>query len=436
MTSGPRVAMFVFGTAHNDSRVQRELAALGAAGFDVRVFALASDDHPPGVVRTDGGEIERVAAAPLLARLRKRYGNRSLPTATATAPPRLRRPLHRRIWQYGRRLALRAARAMLRPLHRATYERNFRERAATAALSWKPHVVHAHDLNTLGAAVAVGRAGGASIVYDSHELWRHRNRSGAAWIGKTHDWWTERRLIRHADLVITVADGIADWLAEKYRIQRPLVVRNTPDTAPASAPVPGLHDLADLPDDASIVAYTGRITTLRGVEAAVDALTHLPESTHLVMLGYGNPEYMSKIFAQAEVAGVSARVHRVGPVSADRVSATLRDALVAVVMIEPVFLSYAMSLPNKLFEAIHARVPVVTSPDLVEVSAIVEKYGIGELANHSGPAVAGAVSRIATRRDSYLPGLDEAAATFTWDREAERLESAYRDLIRTSSGSA
>lgn len=483
----PRVAMFVLNPAHSDARVRREAATLGRVGYEVRIYALGNSTWPEGVVGEDGFEIHRVEVVSVYQRLLERLrtwwaGLSRLPEVVARARPRaawqwvalapvlplgallryaeraraeradptlpLRegtwyRKLGRHAWLWTRRAwrlvrrglrrlylwGYRAARRLLLPLHRPSVIRQFWVRAGEAAAGWGPDVVHAHDLNTLPAAL---RAAGerTRVVYDSHELWRKRNRHGQLRpLGRTVDWWLERRLIGRADLVITVSPGISDWLAREYRLRPPLVLRNLPEAWEPTVSGLSVRELAGLDEDRRLLLYTGRITSGRGLGPAIRSLAMLPEDIHLVLLGYGDFLYIEELVRSGEREGVADRLHVIGPVAHQEVPSAASSADVALVYIEPTNLSYRLSLPNKLFEAIQGRVPVVAT-DLPEIRGVVLEYGIGELFSPGDPrGLAVAVERVLAARAVYGEGLERAARELVWEREAKRLVESYRGLV-------
>src|SRR5699024_5647755 len=77
-------------------------------------------------------------------------------------------------------------------------------RMRRAAVTRNPDVVHAHDLNTLKAGAQAAAASDAKLVYDAHELHRHRNDMG--WLAQRRARIAERRLIREVDLFITAGN--------------------------------------------------------------------------------------------------------------------------------------------------------------------------------------------------------------------------------------
>lgn len=376
-----RVAMLVMNPCVTDSRVRNEAWSLGRAGHAVTVFALATDEHPAGTISEDGYHVRRLDVS-----------NRW----EALTP-----------W----------------PIKKALTRRRFATAAIAAVRAWAPQVVHAHDLETLRAGAIIARRSGTSLVYDSHELWRHRYAHGfirrtARWI----DGITERRLIESADLVITVGSRIADWLADTYHIDRPIVVRNVPKLTNPSAKTRGLRSLAGLGSADRIIVYTGKVMGGRGLGLTIDALALLPDHFHLVMLGGADQSEWEVVETRAAQRGVNARIHRVGPVAPDEVTPTIADADVAVVLIEPLSLSYAWSLPNKLFQAVQAGVPIVTTDDLPETAEYVAVTGTGVVVERTAHGVAKGIAAVAT---SHQP---ETATDLDWDSEVARLLDWYEVL--------
>jgi len=275
-------------------------------------------------------------------------------------------------------------------------------------------------------------------VYDSHELWRHRNvrpdRPVAPWVERG----IERAGVRRAAGVITVSPSIATWLQRQYRLPRaPTLVRNAPATAtnaePAARaearPTGSLRQRAGLDDDTQVVAYAGRITTARGLEETLAALALMDERVHLVLLGYGEPDYLATLRSHIVTSGLQARVHIVRAVAPQHVPTVLATADLSVVIVRPVCLSYRYSLPNKLFESIHAGVPVVAA-DLPDLAALVCQYGVGEVVDVCSPVrLAGAMARVLADPERYRQAASAAAGEVTWEREAAALVDLYTEVL-------
>lgn len=320
-------------------------------------------------------------------------------------------------------------RRRLMVFHRPSVISQFWRRSAQAAEAWQPDACHAHDLNVMSGAARVARRMGAKLVYDTHELWRHRNRHGELRpVARVVDAIQEWRLIRRADLILTVSPSIGEWLQSHYRLRTPVtVLRNLPlQRQPREGPP--LRELAGLTDE-QVIMYTGRITSGRGLEEAIEALTELPTDVVLVLLGYGDDLYGRQLRHRADRRGVRERVRFVDAVAPDQVPAVASQANVALVGVEPVCLSYRFCLPNKLFEAIQAGLPVLAS-DLPDMRRVVREHDLGELFQTGRPdEVRDGLRRILAAHDRFAERTAKAAAQLHWSNEAYILLSAYENLL-------
>lgn len=462
--------MLVFNTCHADARVLRESETLQKAGYEVRIVAFGNRHHSVGLSRLNSGVVvQRVPIVSILTVVlgwfRAGYlamrlvGAQTLPGHASAPEPRFtsRRArldaVHRlsrraraardlRLWRTARArryrwflrgLYLRVRPSIIRvlmPLHLPSQLHTFGRNASNALIAWEPDVVHVHDANTLLAGVKVSRTVGVPLVYDSHELWRRRNKKGARPLGRLCDAVVESLGVRHASAVITVSPGLVDWLRRRYGLAADQVhlLRNTPSRVRHSH-APDLRQLAGLTLQDKVLLYTGRITTGRGVEESIDALVNLPTSVHLVMLGYGEPNYVETLLRRATVQGLAGRVHLVGAVPHEQVSATAAQADVAVVAVVPTCLSYLHCLPNKLFESIQAGLPIVAS-DLPDISDLLLEYGIGETFSLGDPgSMHRALMKALEDPETAKANVASAAQQLCWEVESVRLLEVYRQTL-------
>lgn len=449
-----RIALLVYNDAHADSRVIKTAESLRAAGAVVRIFAIAQARsgylEGEGVVG-DGvpvhrsAEFELVRHAPRTARLARRLlGRGSQPSAPpgpvpASAKPAERRPgtvgeAGSRIVALQRQALARANDVWLRAYRTARLGLYWRQ-SAEAAAHWRPDVVHANDGNTLAPAMWVARRTGARIVYDAHELWRDRNVRKDRPLAPYVEALIETIGVHRSSAVITVSGSIADWMQRTYRLgERPTLVRNAPRLAEEATASPGasrgaLRRLAALGPDTSVIAYGGRITTSRGIEETLAALVHLPDDVHFVLLGYGEEHYLDDLRAEAARLGVADRMHLVGAVEPAQVADALADGDLAVVYVRPVCLSYRFSLPNKLFEAVHAGLPIVAA-ELPDTAALVRQHGVGEIFDLGSPQdLAAAITRVLAAPETYRAAAVRAARELSWEHEEKLLIELYRRVV-------
>jgi glycosyltransferase involved in cell wall biosynthesis len=338
-------------------------------------------------------------------------------------------------WRYLRAVALAnglwAGQRRLARMHQPfTYYTDYRRSVLPVLRAFAPEVVHAHDLNTLDAAHRYARSSGARLIYDAHELELHRN---AAWTRpkRLAARWVELRGIRAARGVITVSPAIADSLARTYRIHRPAVVLNSPPLMSSRLPPPlSLKDLAGIGDDGQLLVYVGKVARGRGVELLVEALAHLPSSVHIGLLGPRAPEHETRLLARSAELGADRRVHLLGPLPPDLVPAALSTSDAAVIPIRNVCRSYELAMPNKLFDALMAGVPIVVTR-LRDMQAFVEDHELGAVFDeHDVASLVSAISAVLSVRP---PGLDTETITalrrsVSWERQVEVLGAVYTSL--------
>lgn len=459
----PRVALFVYRDADTDSRVLKSAATLRDAGADVLIVGSARDrsGFPAGHATTPDGltlyrapDLDLARSFSTAARVWRRFRGRdpetgAVLTGGAGASPAPTTPLaddtlvprHTADVERQERPVPQSPVARVKALAADAYMRTYQVGrlgyywlgALRETRDFQPDAVHANDGNTLAPAILLKLVDGARIVYDSHELWLRRNVRQDRWFAPAVEAVTERIGVAMSDGIITVSPSIVRWLQDTYRLRTaPTLVRNIPlrDGAPPDPADGRLRELTGLGPDDRIVSYVGGITNGRGLEETVEALTLLPDNVHLVLLGFGSPEYVDGLMGLAAERGVGHRVHLAGQVPGPQVPQTLADADVAVVFVRPIVLSYLYSLPNKLFESIHAGLPIVAA-DLPDTAAVVREFGVGEVFDARTPAeLAEAISDVLANPTAFRAASRAAAERLDWRFEAQELTDLYARVLR------
>ncbi len=289
--------------------------------------------------------------------------------------------------------------------------------AIGVVLRARPAVVHANDYNTMWVGVVAKYVLGSRLVYDAHELWPDRN---GRWEAR---WWLlacEALFVRLADAVVTASPGYAACMGRRYRIPPPAVVRNIPEASTRHPPP------APPPQGPPRVVYVGGMLRGRGLEHTIDALVHVPD-VRLALIGPGSAAYRRELRERAIGAGVSDRVELRDPVPPDELNDAMAGACLGLSIIQPVCLSYELTLPNKVFEYLAAGIPVLVS-DLPVMAAFVAEHGVGEAVAPDDPvAIAQAIARLTAppARAELAQRAATAARGLVWTREREGLLVAY-----------
>lgn len=408
-----KVLMLVQSPVAGDSRVLREAAALRKAGHDVHVFGRdVPEDFDPGggvtvgsVARSRGMKPRSAVAASATAASPRTDAPRAANSGPA-APPSV--PSFAAGGLKGR--ALRGARWFLLPEHRERTERTWRTEAGQALAGSGPFdVVHAHDYNTLALSAELAERWSAQLVYDSHELWFDRGLPGRptplrSWRGRRK----EAQLAARAQAVLTVSDGIADRLRRRG-VSEVTVVRNT---FPLAGRVP-----PPLSPSPAGVAYAGRIGPGRDLEAVVGAAASL-RPLRTVLAGPGDPAY------RFDHTGVEI----VPPMSLNSVDELYQELGIAIVTLTDTCDNHRLALPNKLFHAVRAGVPVVAA-NLPELHRVVLRHGLGRLYRPGDPnSLADAVRSVVREYGEHVSAVHKARPALSWERDAQVLTEVYAGL--------
>lgn len=382
------VLMLVTSDVAHDARVLREARSLANQGHAIHVVGK---DVPAGWTPPPGVTVRSVSGGSGLRPSGAGAGN-----ATATVP--------------AGGLA-RAARWMLLPRHRQRVWRTWCERARTEALGLEFDVVHAHDFNVLRLGADLARGKGARLVYDSHEWWSGRERHGRPTpLERRRERRAEQRIVARADAVLTVSDGIAQRLG-RWRGGPVTVVRNT---FPSREEPVGVTPLPDRPRGA---VYAGRIGAARDIETLLAAAGPLQLDT--VLVGKADREFLRRL----RVSGGSVRIEPARPV--DEVDEVLRRVGVSVVTLTDTCENHRLALPNKVFHAVRAGVPVVAA-DLPELRRLVTAYGLGTLYRPGDSAsLRTALEQVIWDYPAFCQKVARARGELSWDRDAKALIDVY-----------
>ncbi len=438
--TGPHVVLVRPSQLSIDARGKKMALTLARAGYRVTILALSPDgeEHRQAVgpvsVRLVPVTHTRLDAARARQQRRRAWRPRLPGFATGSASDRLFR-LGWAGW----------TRAHQRVTVLVDERRSYPELGDWAAAfrplleDLEPDVVHAHDPKVLGAAwqaVTALRARGRDtrLVYDAREDFAglppkqkgYRRRFQAL---LDH----ERRYARHADAVLTVSEPIAGRLRDRLGLaRRPVVVLNVPVARElATDPVHDVRSDAKLDAAVPLLVYSGGVHRSRGVGLLVEAMPRLPE-VHLAIITVPFPHPQAPaLLERARELGVAERVAVLPPVPQGELLDYLSTATVGVHPLEGGFPNHDSALPNKLFEYLHAGLPLVVS-DAREMAAFVRRHGLGDVFRTGDAAdLARAVLAVLDGGAGVLPAERRAALVeqFSWQHQEPVVWEVYAGLL-------
>lgn len=273
-----------------------------------------------------------------------------------------------------------------------------------------------NDADPLPLAVSVAK--GAPIVADLHEFAPGQD------YGETehqramsHYWsWICRRYVHHCRGVTVVSDSVRDLYREAFGFDSK-VIRSTPDFVDIR-PTPAVQD------DIQFVHH-GFYSPYRGIELVIDAFgkAHNSGVLHLVL----SEAPIERLKARAVSAGIPEdKIVFHDFVPPDKVVAFLNSFDVEIIFIPTDVVNEQAALPNKFFEAVQARLGIISGPS-AEIVRVVEGEGIGHIVPSYDPAhLADALLSVSAKTvTQWKKRSDSLAHRLNWQQEAPD----YRDYL-------
>jgi glycosyltransferase involved in cell wall biosynthesis len=290
-------------------------------------------------------------------------------------------------------------------------------------------ILVSNDLDTLPANFLAAKLKNIPLVYDSHEYFTGVpeliNRPKVQRIWKK----IESYCLPKVDYAITVNESIAKLFKEEYNKDFD-VIRNVPlITKPFLSERENLRRELGLPINKKILILQGAgINIDRGAEELVAAMSYLPDYLLLIVGGGDVIGDLRKIVSEKNL---KERVLFIAKQPIEILRKYTAASNLGVTLDKANNINYKLSLPNKLFDYIHAGVPVLSS-DLPELKRIVVGYDIGKISTDHDPKNISKVIEEMFSSEEQIKKWEAntviAAKELNWDKEKERLLSIFKKI--------
>lgn len=276
-------------------------------------------------------------------------------------------------------------------------------------------IIWSNDMDTLWAASKAARWKKIPLIFDSHELFSEvpelQHRTGVKKFWKR----LENKLIPKTDYRITVCNSIANYYKDLYGLDFN-VIRNVPVRSVASE---------SYGRKKPYLIYQGSVNLGRGIELMIDSLKF--HELDLVVCGKG--DVLEELKGQVQDMGLEERVLFTGRLQPDELRKWTTGAAMGLSLEADLGLNYRFALPNKLFDYIHAGIPVIVS-NLPEMRTLTHHYRIGEvLEERTGEALAICIEEVMQQRDVFRNQALKAADDLTWEHEEEQLVQLMDEVV-------
>ncbi len=298
----------------------------------------------------------------------------------------------------------------------------------------KADIFLANDLDTLAANYLAARIRGKKLVYDSHEYFCYvpelndRPRVQGVWKS------IERKIFPTLRNVMTVNTSLADIYSDEYNVSVQ-VIRNVP--------VSSKHDDNDNDNDddndnsdkllkthqgKNKIIYQGVLNKDRGIEESISAMRFVQNA---VLLIAGEGDLSKELRELVKKEELKDKVEFLGRIKLEELRKITRSCALGLSLEKDTCLSYRYSLPNKIFDYMHAGIPVLSS-DLIEKRNLIEKCDIGLVIDNCEPEHIGSkINEMLSNTEKrfwWKQNALNSAKQFNWELEEQKLLRFYENI--------
>ena len=281
----------------------------------------------------------------------------------------------------------------------------------------KKDLLFSNDLDTLLPNYIIGKLQNKKLVFDSHELFSeipelvNKQQVKNVWL------FLEKTIIPKLQNVITVSDSIKNHYHNLYGISA-IVIRNIPKIKKISQ-----RNFEIDAKGKKVILYQGSVNIGRGIELMIDTMALLDEYLFIVI---GDGDILEQLNEKVSNLSLHNKVKFLGKKTPEELKELTPNATIGMSLEEDLGLNYRYALPNKIFDYLHANVPVIVA-DLPEMRSLIKKHPIGEILIERTPKTL-AETIINMTNISYEKELKTAKKELNWSKEKEKLISIFSKL--------
>ncbi len=297
------------------------------------------------------------------------------------------------------------------------------------ALSIIPCVVICHDIHALAAAVKIKKLYGCPIIYDSHEFWPEGDLLAPAWQRRLTT-YIERKIIRHADAVVTVSPQLARCLASLYGVPK---VISAPNAEPRG---PSVTVLREESRSAPLkILFQGQVALRRGIEELLAAWSQVDEKEAVLYLRCPENDYLAELRRTFKGLLDQGKVIILQPVpEKDLIPAATFGDLGIIPYVGP-NLNHVYCCPNKLSQYMQAGLAILSNK-LEFVSEVIRRFECGLTYDAGKPETLVEAIRFLIANPKVLQTMQHnarrgARSEFNWEVQSVEYKNAVRACVPT-----
>jgi len=280
-----------------------------------------------------------------------------------------------------------------------------------------------NDLDTLLAnRMAQKLKYNCQLVYDSHEYFTavpelvNRPRVQNVWLG------IERMIFPRLQNVYTVNNSIAKIYHELYGKELKVVRNISEQWTPQN--IPSKKELG-IPEGIPLIILQGAgINVDRGAEEAVEAM----KDVDAVLMIVGDGDVVPQLQARVNQLQLDDKILFYGRRPYQEMMCFTHHADIGLTLDKDTNPNYKYSLPNKVFDYMHAGTAVVAT-NIIEVAHVIRKHDIGIVLDDSEPKTLARTLQqlieLPDQLDAFKQNCEKAATIENWENEKKILAEIY-----------
>jgi glycosyltransferase involved in cell wall biosynthesis len=305
----------------------------------------------------------------------------------------------------------------------------------------KYDIIYCQDLPSLIAGSKYKKNHNAILLYDIQDLFLETANQGFvkdSFVKKIKSFILERiykffiyriekKYIKFSDLTFSVNESIGLYINKLYN-HTCYTIGNVPDVNRDVLIEKKLRRDLNLNSDVKIALYHGHLGDGRQLENIIESAYYFSDNIVLVIIGEG---YLLK---KLEDSSNKLNTYFINFLPYTDLFNYVADADLGLVMLEHINYSKKYASPNKIYECLTCRLPVIVSnsPELVR---IIEKHDIGFLIEKINPkSIAKIINENIFNKDLLISkgqiGFDLVHNELNWNIEKEKLNSLIKSKIK------
>lgn len=272
----------------------------------------------------------------------------------------------------------------------------------------KCDILLSNDTDTLLPNYLVSKIHSRKLVFDAHELFPEVPELVSR--NFVRNFWTriEDLLFPKLAFSYTVSASIAEYYKAKYGIDM-AVIKNVPyrQTEPTKKSK----------NEIKRILYQGALNKGRCLEFVIPAMKYV-ENAELIIVGDG--DLRTELEKLTMDLSLSEKVTFFGKMLPNDFRAITQSADVGLCLLENMGLSYYYSLPNRIFDYLHAGVPVLAS-DFPEIRNFVGTFKTGVLTDKTDPDSIAELLKKMISSPMDTSHFERVASEYCWENEEKKL---------------